>query len=331
MTSTSAPTRRVVGSVAELLAGATDREPMKTADSKSSAPFERLRLAGEPHVVKYLSWETDWITRATDDRWCRVLRMWRAGTFDRLPACIEPAIVGVAHEAGSGLTAVLMRDVGAHLVPDGNAPLPLGQHRRFVEHMARLHATLWDWPDPDVLTPPRVRYSALSPATGARERSVGGVPALLEASWTALLEADPEAGRLALSLATDPAPLLAALAGTPQCFVHGDWKAGNLGSLPDGRTVLLDWQWPGRAAPLVDLVWYVAVNCDRLPESKEDTIQSYRDALERCGVSTADWWERQLPLALLGAFVQLGWNKAGDAAELGWWAERALAAARLLP
>ena len=39
-----------------------------------------------------------------------------------------------------------------------------------------------------------------------------------------------------------------------------------------------------------------------------------------------------LPLvgALLGAFVQLGWSKTGDPAELAWWTDRVVpTAARL--
>ena len=48
------------------------------------------------------------------------------------------------------------------------------------------------------------------------------------------------------------------------------------------------------------------------------------------GVDTAGWWDRQLELALLGAFVQLGWSKAGDPAELAWWTERVVATARTL-
>ncbi len=111
----------------------------------------------------------------------------------------------------------------------------------------------------------------------------------------------------------------------------GDWKFGNLGSWPDGRTVLLDWAWPGQAGPCVDLAWYLAVNCDRLPESKEDTIEVYRSALAARAIATAPWWERALELALLGAFVQLGWSKAGDQAELTWWLDRVLATARSLP
>jgi hypothetical protein len=45
------------------------------------------------------------------------------------------------------------------------------------------------------------------------------------------------------------------------------------------------------------------VNCDRLPESKEDSARGLRDALERRGIATAEWWDRQLELALVGAFV----------------------------
>jgi thiamine kinase-like enzyme len=172
---------------------------------------------------------------------------------------------------------------------------------------------------------------ALTPRTGQREKERGGtdaVPAMLIDMWRALHAAAPVAHDLALSLTDDPSPLVAALEQTPATLVHGDWKAGNLGVLPGGRTVLLDWGWPGRAGPLVDIGWYLAVNCDRLPESKEDTIDAYRDRLEHHGVSTADWFDRQLSLALLGAFLQLGWSKSG--AELSWWLPRVVPVAREL-
>jgi len=72
------------------------------------------------------------------------------------------------------------------------------------------------------------------------------------------------------------------------------------------------------------------VNCDRLPESKEATITGYRDALARHGVDVAGWFDRQLELALLGAFVQLGWSKTDGGPELAWWVERVLPTAREL-
>ncbi len=76
------------------------------------------------------------------------------------------------------------------------------------------------------------------------------------------------------------------------------------------------------------MAWYLAVNCDLLPESKEDSIDAYRQALEAEGIETGGWFERQVDLALLGGYLQLGWSKAGD--ELAWWTGRAVAATRTL-
>ena len=113
-------------------------------------------------------------------------------------------------------------------------------------------------------------------------------------------------------------------------FLHGDWKMGNLGYRPDGRVVLLDWDRPSIGPPAADLAWYLAVNCDRLPETKDEVLTSYRDALEQRGWTTDPWWERQVTLALLGAFLQLGWSKAGQDEELAWWAPVVHAARRML-
>ena len=65
------------------------------------------------------------------------------------------------------------------------------------------------------------------------------------------------------------------------------------------------------------------------PAREED--DPFRAALEGHGVATADWWERQLGLCLLGAVVQFGWEKAyGEDDELGWWLDAARAGARWL-
>ena len=77
-----------------------------------------------------------------------------------------------------------------------------------------------------------------------------------------------------------------ALAATPQTFVHSNCKLDNLGTDAHGRTVLLDWEQPGRGAALSDLAWYLAINCRRPPQSKEASISSYRDALEAAGIDT---------------------------------------------
>jgi len=123
-----------------------------------------------------------------------------------------------------------------------------------------------------------------------------------------------------------------ALATTPQTFVHSNWKLDNLGTDDTGRTVLLDWEQPGCGAPLSDLAWYLAINCRRLPQSKEASITAYREALEACGIDTGPWWDRQLALCLLGAMVQFGWEKAlgGYDEELAWWETNSVRAAALL-
>jgi hypothetical protein len=321
----------VFGAVDELLAGAELREPMdKAVDSLSGSAFERVVMDGERHVVKYLGHDTDWLARALGDRDCFALTLWRAGLLAALPGSIDHTVVAMATDGASGRVAVLMRDVGDRLVPPG-APLGGEEQGRFLAHMAAMHAEFWGFKDCYGLLPPGNRYTALTPATGRREAAAGyqdPVPGALAGGWDALSRTVPEAYRFAISLAEDPAPLVDALAQTPATFIHGDWKAGNLGSHPEGRTILLDWGWPGRAAPLVDVAWYLAVNCDRLPTSKEQVLVDYRRALEAHGVATAGWWARQLDLALLGAFVQLGWSKTGDPAELGWWVQRVLPVAR---
>jgi hypothetical protein len=312
--------RRVSGSLAELLRHAEGRTTLdKHVDSLSGSRFERVTVDGEPCVVKYLGLEHDWLARALDDRHCFALTMWRSGLLDALPERIDHTVLDVAREP-DGTVALLMRDVSPWLVPPGSDPLPPPHHRQFLDHLALMHARFWGFEDRYGLLAPATRYQALTPRTGQRESQRQGtdqVPAMLVRMWGRLHETAAVAHDLALALTDDPSPLVTALAQTPSTLVHGDWKAGNLGVHPDGRTILLDWGWPGPGGPLVDLAWYLAVNCDRLPESKEDTIRAYRDRLEHHGVATNDWFDRQLDLALLGGFLQLGWSKSGP--ELQWW------------
>jgi thiamine kinase-like enzyme len=158
------------------------------------------------------------------------------------------------------------------------------------------------------------------------------VPQLVAKGWPLLAEVAPAAAQIVTPLARDPGPLLTALASTPQTLVHSNWKLDNLGTDDQGRTVLLDWEQPGLGAPLSDLAWYLAINCRRLPQSKEESILAYRAALAECGVGTGAWFDRQLALCMLGALVQFGWEKAlgGYDQELRWWERQAVQGASLL-
>lgn len=317
------------------LLGATRREPLgPTAEGLSTATFESVVLDGAAYVVKRLSYDTDWVMRAVGDSGVpRVVRMHASGLFDRLPGCLDTALVDVAFDPETGMAELLMRDVSDAFLRDSD-PFADEQHALLVDAMAQLHASTWGIVDELGLTTPAQRWSMLSPAFARTEALRGpltGVPSALLPMWGRLAQNAPDTHRVLDRLAESPAPLVAALASTPQALVHGDWKGGNLGIGADRRVVLVDWAFPGVDAPCADLGWYLAVNCDRLPESKEATIERYRDALERHGVDTSVWWERQLPLALLGCAVQMGWSKCDQPDELAWWSGRVAEASALLP
>lgn len=324
---------RIAGSVAELVGVGADRTPMKTSDSLSGSTFEWVVVDGERCLVKYLCVDDDWIARATGDLGVRQVELWRRGIFQRLPGELDPALLGVAawsRDDGRACAALLMRDVSPVLVPPGGDLVSPGVHHQFLDHMALLHASM-SGEDVDDVFPLAHHYIFLGPAMAAveAERGTPGVPAEVRAGWTRFGAAAPRAAALIEALLQDPSPLTDALAQTPQTLVHGDWKLGNLGD-HYGRTILLDWDRCGRGPAAFDLAWYLAVNCDRLPESKEAAIDFYRERLEHHGVDTSAWWERQLGLALIGGLLQLGWAKTGDAAEIAWWEARALSAESLL-
>lgn len=322
--------REAVGTVEELVAGATLREPLGGSDGKSGAVLERVVLDGERLVLKHLHVDDDWTMRGFGDVGCRPLRVWTTGLLDAMPSSIDHAVVGAA--AGLGRNgwgaALLLRDVGDNLVPEGDDVLPLDQHRQLLDHLADLSAAFWEWEDDLDLLDVSCRYTAFNPTWLAAEEALGWpapVPRIAAEGWERFATETPRGVRAAVAdLRACVDPLVDALASTPRSFLHGDWKLGNLGTHQDGRTILLDWTYPGAGPPLHDLAWYLALNRARLPESKEDAIDALRSSFEARAIETDTWWERQLDLCLLGGLVQFGWEKAlGDDDELMWWVERA--------
>jgi hypothetical protein len=318
----------------ELLAAATERTVLAQAPGKSGATLERVVIGGQNYVLKHLDLAQDWTMRASGCLRGAPLALWERGILSRLPECFNQPIVAAAPIPGGGC-ALLMRDVTRWLVPATDAPITLEAHARFLRHMAALHAEFWECgPEFDVV-PAMHRYLELSPWMATAEAAVGSahlVPQLVAKGWPLLAQVAPAAAAVVTPLAHDPGPLVEALAATPHTFVHSNWKLDNLGTDDAERTVLLDWEQPGCGAPLSDLAWYLAINCRRLPQAKEDSITAYRAALESHGINTAPWWERQLALCLLGALVLFGWEKAfgGYDEELAWWEAKAVRAAALL-
>jgi hypothetical protein len=258
--------------------------------------------------------------------------------MDLAPDLIDHATLGAARWGRNGWgVALLMRDVSDELIPAGDEPVAEEVHAALVDHLAGLSARCWGWHDDLDLLPIGRRWELFSPQVVEGERALGfpeAVPQIADGGWRAFAERAPrDVVDAVRAVSTDSSGLVAALATTPSTFVHGDWKFGNLGHAADGRTVLLDWAYVGEGYACHELAWYLALNRARLPHghTKESTIDDFRAALERHGVVTDYWFDRQVGLCLLGALAQFGWEKAlGDDIELGWWCERARAGADLL-
>lgn len=322
--------RPVVSSLDELLAGVTSREPYLTTDSKSGNAFERVVIDGERLIVKYVHVDEDFTIRGLGDLGPRPLFVWRAGLMDLAPDLIDHGVVGVAGGLGRNGwgAAILMRDLSAELVASGDQPLSMEEHLALLDHCAGLSARAWGWRDDIGLLPYGTRWHFFGPGMIEAERQLGfptAVPPIAAEGWVRFAGRAPaDVADAITAIRNDPTPLVRALSDTPSTFLHGDWKLGNLGHATDGRTVLIDWSYPGEGPACHELAWYLALNAARLPQTREASIEAFRSALERHGVATDAWWDRQLALCLLGAVVQFGWEKAfGDDRELHWWCDRA--------
>jgi len=305
----------------ELIAGATDRVDVHPDDGKSGAHFEKLTINGEPYFLKVLSYDADWISRCHGnvDHW--EYKVWQAGVYERVPAEIDTAMVAMTVDDGK--LAMLLRDISPSLIPEGDEPVSVEQHHRFMDHMAAFHATFWGWTDEIGVASMEQRLCLFSAQNVAREMQAANPPVpirVAQEGWALLPERAPRLHAVVAEIHAHPSRLADEMRATPLTFIMGDWKMGNLGSHADGRTILLDWAYPGAAPGCWDLAWYLALNRARIPTSKEDSILAYRGGLEARGITTAGWFDRQLQLCLTGMMATIGWEKAvGDADELAWW------------
>lgn len=329
--------RPVAGSVEELLADATVREPFGTTDSKSGSEFERVLIDGEWHVVKYIHVDGDFTMRVLGDIAPLPVAVWQSGLMDCAPDLISHGVVGAARGWGRNGWggAVLMHDMSDEMIPPGDDAVSLDDHFTMLDHLAGMSARTWNWRDDVGLVPYENRWQFFGLGSDQCEQELGfpvEVNRIAAGGWVQFDQRAPADVRETIEqLRTDGGPLISGLRSTPSSFLHGDWKLGNVGRARDGRTILIDWSYPGEGPVCHELGWYLALNAARIPCSKEESIAAFRKSLEQHGVATADWFDRQLDLALLGTLVQFGWEKAlGSGDELGWWCERArMGAARL--
>ncbi len=323
--------RSLAPSLDELVVDAVKREPFFTSDSKSGSPFERLTMTdGSTRILKFVHVDDDWTMRFNGDLGCHPAQVWASGLMDVLPERIDHGVLGVAAGLGRGGlgAAILMRDLSDSIVPPGDDLVPLDQHLAFIDDMATLSARTLGWHDDVGLVPVGNRWTWFNYASLQIEADRGWphpVPRIALDGWARFAERAPaDVITVIDDLRRDPSPLVVRIQDTPLSFVHGDWKLGNVGTAADGRTVLIDWTYPGESPCTYELAWYLAINRARMPQSKEDTIARFRSSLAREGVDTAWWFDDQLALSLLAALVVFGWEKAlGEDDELAWWCDRA--------
>ncbi len=244
----------IAGPVTGVLARATSVEGVRPSDARAGADYERVTADGLSYFLKRLSPATDWIMRVTGDHVHRPYLVWRAGIMDKAPECIDHTVVAmeVAGTGDQAVLSVLMRDIGPCLVPSGDAPVPQAQHEAFLAHMAELSAAFWGWHDDIGLTTMAQRARFFAPDNIAGELAADDVPgpiAAAAAGWQRLPERSALLWDIARLVHERPEVISGPIADTPCTFLHGDWKMGNLGSHPDGRTILLDWAYPGSGRP----------------------------------------------------------------------------------
>ena len=115
--------------------------------------------------------------------------------------------------------------------------------------MATMHAAYWGWRDDVGLQTMAQRLLPFAPAVIAPELEVPDVPVPVRGAPTRVGGCCPS-GRpgwtSSCSRSTRTRPRWSTRwPSTPATFLHGDWKMGNLGWHPEGRTILLDWAYLG--------------------------------------------------------------------------------------
>ena len=143
-----------IESVHELLARASSRTELRPGDARSGASYERVEIGDARYFVKRLSPASDWIMRVTGDHVHRPYLAWQSGIMAAAPGSLDHTVVAmqVSGTGDAALLTMVMRDVGAFLVPEGDTVVPDGQHRGFIEHMADLSRAFWGWDDTIGLT-----------------------------------------------------------------------------------------------------------------------------------------------------------------------------------
>jgi hypothetical protein len=293
----------------------------------SGNPLERLLLAdGRRLIAKRIVPGTNWIDRHTNDDGREAL-LFTSGVLGRMPAAIDHAVV--AAERDGDAWWVVMRDVSASLLPDGQR-LTRADHRRMLGAANLMWEEFWEERVPHLCSLHDC-FHLFSPAIAEAERDgLDLLPKQYEAFWEAFAQAvDSDVAEPVLALLEDPAPLVAELEACGTTLIHADIRDEQIG-LDGDRLILLDWGRASQGHPVVDFFWSICHNAWRIDATHDELIEDFRLARgERDD-------PRALELGVIAGLVMYGWVFGHSAAyhpdaaerdwargELGWWVPRA--------
>jgi hypothetical protein len=241
--------------------------PLAFETSRSGSVFQAITTnngRGPSFFLKRVSFQRDWVMRATNDTRCRSVTLWQYGLLDRLQPEVNHTIVACARD-GDGW-AILMHDVSDALVDAVDRPVGRLEDAvlfPLLDGLAKLHATYWESPElskPELgLCSPYDRYLLLSPTIARQmlDEPSQAPMRILEGQKVLPKYLDPDLCDTVNRLLIDPTPLLTALSKYPQTLVHGDASTNNAALRNGGEVtaVLLDWQLATTAPVTVDLFW----------------------------------------------------------------------------
>ena len=101
-----------------------EHHPFTYEVSRSGSKFQSVVTNngnGPSFFLKRVSFQRDWVMRATKDRRCRSVTLWQYGLLDRLHPEVDHAIVACARD-GDGW-AILMHDLSDALVDAVDRPV----------------------------------------------------------------------------------------------------------------------------------------------------------------------------------------------------------------
>jgi len=146
-------------------------------------------------VLKQMSIASDWIMFASDDKYCRSVRLWQYGFLDQLRPKLEHKIVTCARD-GDGW-AILMDDLTGHVYA-WDRPMEAKLVPVFLDVLAMFHATYWNDPrlkEPRLDCAIQPNYSIRAPCGGAEiQAPINGFDPRMGQSWVGSNGSTPGTG-----------------------------------------------------------------------------------------------------------------------------------------